>query len=65
MGQFGWPGMDFPDVVTFMWKLKGFQADGVACSKALREKGLVRVPRVKEGCSTGLNQPGLPNRLRA
>lgn len=37
MGQFGWPEMDFPEVVTLMPKLEGFQTDGAACSKALRE----------------------------
>lgn len=63
MGQFGWPGMDFPEVVIFMPKLEGFQADGIACSKALREKGLGRVPSVKGGYTTGLSQPGLPNRI--
>lgn len=55
--------MDFPEVVIFMLKLEGFQADGIACSKALYEKGLGRVPRVKEGYTTGFSQPGLPNRI--
>ena len=54
-------GMAF-EVVTFMPRLEAFQAEGAAWSKALCEKELGRVPRVRDGYTSCLSQPGSPNR---